>query len=690
MSDFKIDFIIYSIFLIFIFLIFGIISDMLRGHKWSNSLEDRNESLNRFIQGWRQRIYDIRKSWKIFRKSVLAIIGLTLIVTVSTISIFADDIAVEHPYRNLQDTEDLWWIDNEPRREAPFSEACDWHEQGIDMFGIKTKGYSRYVTAVSDPVFDENGSLNPIPLQIIKLESIEDDLGYELNNSLIVVHNETTFFVTDDALNVSSSKIWVTYEFENEEMHHWWLPDGYDVCIMGTTNTGQDLFSKILYGSRISLKIGITVAFLTVALGTIIGSISGYYGGFIDEVIMRLTDVFFAVPGLILAMAFVAALQNTKSLTMAMSMVAFLLLLFFFTTLRSMISELLTGEGTPSNVVISLKNKLKKYDLMIDEIAEEIDTDFGFSSKLDRVPLNAVGSDETRRIAWWMLPFWWPFGLVRRLMSGKPIWPIFAILLFTPQLLFLRYRKILVPVLFMTIAYSYWSGIWPSGIEMELEKSLILVSMILLFLLITIFDKVFIEGVPKEIILERTSESLDFRNPYRFLALRTILIFISVVLLIFVTKSSESDFILIQDFDRLWKIQAALILTGWPGYARLIRGQVLYIREMTFVEAAKSVGAPDGRIMFRHILPSAWAPLLVAFTLDVGGTILSASGLSFIGLGAEPGTAEWGILISDGRRFFPNSWWLTFFPGTAILLTTLGFNLLGDGLRDIVDPKNKR
>jgi peptide/nickel transport system permease protein len=147
---------------------------------------------------------------------------------------------------------------------------------------------------------------------------------------------------------------------------------------------------------------------------------------------------------------------------------------------------------------------------------------------------------------------------------------------------------------------------------------------------------------------------------------------------------------LIKDFDRLWKIQAALILTGWPGYARLIRGQVLYIREMTFVEAAKSVGAPDGRIMFRHILPSAWAPLLVAFTLDVGGTILSASGLSFIGLGAEPGTAEWGILVSDGRRFFPNSWWLVTFPGLAILFTTLGFNLLGDGLRDIVDPKNKR
>jgi peptide/nickel transport system permease protein len=84
-------------------------------------------------------------------------------------------------------------------------------------------------------------------------------------------------------------------------------------------------------------------------------------------------------------------------------------------------------------------------------------------------------------------------------------------------------------------------------------------------------------------------------------------------------------------------------------------------------------------------------PLLVAFTLDIGGTILSASGLSFIGLGAEPGTAEWGILVADGRKFFPNTgWWLVTFPGLAILVTTLGFNLLGDGLRDIVDPKNKR
>jgi ABC-type dipeptide/oligopeptide/nickel transport system permease subunit len=636
MSDFSTDFLFYSALLFLSIFTIGALFDRIRGKKWSESLDDREEGFTRFIQGWKQRFYDLKKSWKIFRKSILAIIGLTLIITVSTISIFADDIAVEHPYRNLQDTEDLWWIDNEPRRQAPFSEECDWHEQGVDIFGIKTKGYSRYITAVSDPVIDKNGSLTPTPLKIIEIESIEDDLGYDLNNSLIIVHNETTFFVTDEALNISSSKIWVSYEFENNDMHHWWLPDGYDVCIMGTTNTGQDLFSKILYGSRISLKIGITVAFLTVALGTIIGSISGYYGGVIDELIMRITDVFFAVPGLILAMAFVAALQNTTSLTIAMSSAAFLLLLFTILSTRNVISELITGEGTDQNLMFKIKSKLE--------------------SKPNEKKKATVFND----------------------------------IILKSSLLLLRFRGILLLFLTFYFFWYFWPELWSDNADMELTKSLILVAIFVIFLLITILDKTLNQGVPSKLISERLSESFDFGNPYRFLAVRTILIFVSVVLLIFVTKSNESDFILIKDFDRLWKIQAALILTGWPGYARLIRGQVLYIREMTFVEAAKSVGAPDGRIMFRHILPSAWAPLLVAFTLDVGGTILSASGLSFIGLGAEPGTAEWGILVSDGRRFFPNSWWLVTFPGLAILVTTLGFNLLGDGLRDIVDPKNKR
>ena len=111
---------------------------------------------------------------------------------------------------------------------------------------------------------------------------------------------------------------------------------------------------------------------------------------------------------------------------------------------------------------------------------------------------------------------------------------------------------------------------------------------------------------------------------------------------------------------------------------------------MAFVEAARSVGAPAGRIMFRHILPNAWAPLLVAFTLDIGGTILSASGLSFLGLGAAPYTAEWGLMISESRVAFQRAPHMMLYPGLALAVTVLGFNLIGDGIRDVVDPKNRR
>ncbi|MFQ3343848.1 MAG: ABC transporter permease [Candidatus Poseidoniales archaeon] len=663
MNSFLINFILYFLVLTLSIFCLGLLYDRKNGRTWNDGSEDRKEGLNRLIQSWSQRLQDIRKSWKIFRRSILALVGLFLIIAVSTISIFADDIAVEHPYRNLQDTEDLWWIDNEPKRLEPFSEGCDWHEQSIDLFKIKNKGYPRYVTAVSDPVLTKNGSLSPNNLEIITLVSIEDDLGYELNNSILIVHNETTFFVTDDALNVSGSKIWVMYEFNNEGMHHSWLPDGYDVCIMGTTNSGQDLFSKILYGSRISLKIGITVAFLTVALGTVIGSISGYYGGVIDELIMRLTDVFFAVPGLILAMAFVAALQNTTSMSLPMSAISFLLLLFICMSFRNIIDEMYSGEKPSTYLDIRNEENLSLFGKFI----KKLGISFGLKSKTHFLS-KIINSNYLY------------YQRVIRFLSN--------------------YSTSITIIIFFTILGTYWGGIWPQnnsnnidevGLDTQLTRALVLVSMSVLFILVTIFDKVYTNGIKKEVIFQRMSASVNFTNPFRFLAFRTIMIFISVILLIFVSKTSESDFSVIRDFDRLWKIQAALILTGWPGYARLIRGQVLYIREMTFVEAAKSVGAPDGRIMFRHILPSAWAPLLVAFTLDIGGTILSASGLSFIGLGAEPGTAEWGILVADGRKFFPNTgWWLVTFPGLAILVTTLGFNLLGDGLRDIVDPKNKR
>ncbi len=131
----------------------------------------------------------------------------------------------------------------------------------------------------------------------------------------------------------------------------------------------------------------------------------------------------------------------------------------------------------------------------------------------------------------------------------------------------------------------------------------------------------------------------------------------------------------------------AIAVVTWPVYARLVRGQVLALRQREFVEAARGVGATTPRILFRHLLPNTLAPLLVQASFDMGGTILAAAGLSFIGFGARPPTPEWGVMISEGRQFFSTQPWLSFFPGLAILLTVTAFNLIGDGVRDALDPR---
>ncbi len=130
----------------------------------------------------------------------------------------------------------------------------------------------------------------------------------------------------------------------------------------------------------------------------------------------------------------------------------------------------------------------------------------------------------------------------------------------------------------------------------------------------------------------------------------------------------------------------AMILVWWPEYARLMRGQVLSVRNDEYVVAARVVGAPDGRILLRHIIPNTLAPIIVKASLDAGSAILTIAALSFIGLGAVPPTPEWGAMISMGRfKFY--QWWLTTFPGLAVLSVVLGFNFLGDGVRDAFDPR---
>ncbi|MBI3733885.1 MAG: ABC transporter permease [Chloroflexi bacterium] len=131
----------------------------------------------------------------------------------------------------------------------------------------------------------------------------------------------------------------------------------------------------------------------------------------------------------------------------------------------------------------------------------------------------------------------------------------------------------------------------------------------------------------------------------------------------------------------------AIAVVSWPVYVRLVRGQVLSLRQREFVEAARAIGASTPRILSQHLLPNLLAPLLVQATFDLGGTILIAAGLSFIGFGAQIPTPEWGVMISDGRKYVTTQPWLPLFPGLAILVTVAAFNLIGDGLRDALDPR---
>lgn len=131
----------------------------------------------------------------------------------------------------------------------------------------------------------------------------------------------------------------------------------------------------------------------------------------------------------------------------------------------------------------------------------------------------------------------------------------------------------------------------------------------------------------------------------------------------------------------------ALTIVFWPWYARLVRAQVLSLREREYITAARCLGIPTYRIITRHLVPNLMPILTTQITLDVGYVILSTAGLSFLGLGAQPPTPEWGAMIMSARQYMRESWWYTTFPGLALFFTVLGFNLLGDALRDYLDPR---
>ena len=140
----------------------------------------------------------------------------------------------------------------------------------------------------------------------------------------------------------------------------------------------------------------------------------------------------------------------------------------------------------------------------------------------------------------------------------------------------------------------------------------------------------------------------------------------------------------------LRNLAIAITITWWPWYTRLVRGMAVSLRERPYVEAAKTMGVRSPLIVLRHILPNSFGPVVVQITLDIGTVILEVAGLSFLGLGAKPPTPEWGLMVSEGVEYILEQWWISVFPGLAIFLLVLAFNLVGDGLRDVLDPRMKR
>jgi peptide/nickel transport system permease protein len=298
--------------------------------------------------------------------------------------------------------------------------------------------------------------------------------------------------------------------------------------IMGTDALGRDVFSRTLYGARISLATAFLATGLIVVIGVTLGMIAGYYRGFVDTALSRSMDVVLAFPVLLLALGLGAACSLKGCLT-----------------------------------------------------------------------ANTVGRD--------------------LLIAGAVV--------------------LLIPVVLTAISQARgrpgFNAITGSDWVLRLAPGVLLVFLGLVFSLVVSSTKALIEpGLP-------------------------VVIFV-------------------------------ITLAGWPYMARIIRGQVLSLREKEFVEAARSLGASDTRIIFRHILPNLVAPIIVYTTLLIPTNILFEAALSFLGVGVQPPTASWGAMIADAISIFDTAWWYMTFPGVALLLTVLAFNLIGDGLQDALNPRTGR
>lgn len=293
----------------------------------------------------------------------------------------------------------------------------------------------------------------------------------------------------------------------------------------GLTPDGFDIYYGIIWGTITAFRVGVYVVALALIIGITIGMLAGYYGGIIDEILMRFTDIIIVFPGLVLSMAFAIALPDTLGITLR---------------------ELL-----PILAIICTV-----------------------------ITIN--------------------FMVIKREHSWK--WIIIE-------------NAAIVTVIFSVLIYT--------------------------------------GNIPNVNLISFSMSKLD-------------------------------------------KVLVALVLVGWPGYARVIRGEVLRVRSEDYVEAAKASGCSDFRILTRHILPNAVYPILILASMDIGSIVLTAAALSFLGIGAEINFADWGQLVEKSRIYLGtgtsliNYWFIWVIPGAAIFLFSLGWNLLGDAFRDIMDPTLRR
>ena len=136
--------------------------------------------------------------------------------------------------------------------------------------------------------------------------------------------------------------------------------------------------------------------------------------------------------------------------------------------------------------------------------------------------------------------------------------------------------------------------------------------------------------------------------------------------------------------------QMAMVISWWPWYTRIMRGEAISIKERQYIKAADTIGTPRVVSIFKHIIPNGLSPIIIQASQDMGAVVLTVASLGFLGLGAQPPTPEWGLMVSTSKSYFMNAWWYTVFPGAAIFITVLIFNVIGDGLREVLDPKTRK